>query len=73
MITGELIRLEIRPTRKTRISLERIRPGKLLASIHPGFSFFYKVEMNGEMRTCTPDANKARKVFRESCRWAVTV
>jgi hypothetical protein len=73
MVAGELVRLEVRPTRKTRVSLEKYRPGKLLASLHPGFLFFYRVEINGEMRSCTPDANKAREAFRDSCRWAVTV
>jgi hypothetical protein len=73
MITGELIRLEVRPTRKTRVVLEKFQPGALLASLAPGFSFFYRVKINGEMRSCTEDPLKAREVFRDSCRWAVTV
>jgi hypothetical protein len=68
--TGELVRLEVRPTRKDRVILERFAPGAILAAIAPA-SFFYRVELNGEMKTCTPDPLKARDVFRETCRWAV--
>ncbi len=68
--TGELVRLEVRPTRKTKVTLARHKPVWLLA-INPGVSFFYRVEMNGKMQACTEDPMKAREVFRECCRWAV--
>lgn len=73
IIIGDIMRLEIRPTRRTRIVLEKFRPGALLAALSPGFSFFYRVEINGEMRTCTNDPLEAREVFRDACQWAVTV
>lgn len=69
---GELVRLEVQPTRRNRVTLEKFRPGALLAALSPA-SFFYRVSLNGEMKTCTPDPLKARAAFRESCRWAVTV
>jgi hypothetical protein len=73
MITaGELVRLEVRPTRRDRVTLEKFQPGALLSALSPS-SFFYKVSINGEMRTCTPDPMEARAAFRESCRWAVTI
>jgi hypothetical protein len=73
MITaGELVRLEVRPTRRDRVTLEKFRPGALLAALAPA-SFFYRVTVNGEMRTCTPDPLRARAAFRDCCRWAVTV
>jgi hypothetical protein len=70
--TGDLVRLEVRPTRRDRVTLEKFQPGALLAALAPA-SFFYRVTLNGEMKTCTPDPLKARAAFRESCRWAVTV
>jgi hypothetical protein len=69
---GELVRLEVQPTNRDRVTLEKFRPGALLAALAPA-SFFYRVSINGEMKTCTPDPLKARAAFRESCRWAVTV
>ena len=74
MITGDLVRLEIRPTRRTRIILEKFKPGALLAQLAPpGFSFFYRVSLNGELKCCTEDPLEARESFRDSLRWAVTV
>jgi hypothetical protein len=73
MIAGELVRLEIRPTRRTRIVLEKFRPGQLLSALAPGFSFFYRVTLNREMKSCTQDPMEAREAFRDACRWAVTV
>jgi hypothetical protein len=70
--TGDLVRLEVRPTRRDRVTLEKFQPGALLAALAPA-SFFYRVTLNGEMKTCTPDPLRARAAFRESCRWAVTV
>jgi hypothetical protein len=70
--TGDLVRLEVRPTRRARVTIEKFQPGALLAALAPA-SFFYRVTLNGEMRTCTPDPLRARDVFRDSCRWAVTV
>ena len=73
MITGDLVRLEIRPTRRTRIILEKFKPGALLAQLAPpGFSFFYRVTLNGEIKSCTEDAMEARESFRDCCRWSVT-
>jgi hypothetical protein len=69
---GELVRLEVQPTSRDRVTLEKFRPGALLAALAPA-SFFYRVTLNGEMKTCTPDPLRARAAFRESCRWAVTV
>jgi hypothetical protein len=66
---GELVRLEVWPTRKTRVILEKLKPAWLLA-MHPGVSFFYRVEVNHDTKTLTPDPSRARDVFRESCRWA---
>lgn len=72
MVAGELVKIEVKPTRKTRVVLEKFRPGALLASLAPASSFFYRVTLNGEMRSCTEDPIKAREAFRDSCRWAVT-
>lgn len=72
MIAGELVRLEVQPTRRDRVTLEKFKPDALLAALSPA-SFFYRVELNGEMKTCTPDPVRARDVFRDACRWAVTV
>jgi hypothetical protein len=69
---GELVRLEVCPTRRDRVTLEKFVPGALLAALAPA-SFFYRVSVNGEMKTCTPDPLRARDVFRDSCRWAVTI
>lgn len=66
---GELVRLEVWPSRKTRVILEKLKPAWLLA-MHPGVSFFYRVEVNNDTKTLTPDPSRARDVFRESCRWA---
>ena len=66
---GELTRLEVWPSRETRVILEKLTPAWLLA-LHPGVSFFYRVEVNNDTRTLTPDPVRARDVFRESCRWA---
>jgi hypothetical protein len=71
--TGELVAVEVRPNRKARIILEKFAPGPILAMVAPASSFFYRVSINGDMRTCTEDPLKAREVFRECCRWAVTV
>jgi hypothetical protein len=73
IVAGDIMRLEVQVTRKRRVSLEKFRPGSLLASLAPGFSFFYRVNLNGEMRSCTEDPEKAREAFRDCCRWAVTV
>jgi hypothetical protein len=72
MIAGELVRLEIRPTRRTRIVLEKFRPGQLLSALAPGFSFFYRVSLNGEMRSCTNDPMEAKEAFQDACRWTLT-
>jgi hypothetical protein len=69
-LPGELVTLEVRPTRKDRVILEKFRPGAILSMIAPAVSFFYRVTVNGEMKTCTPDPLRAREVFRECCRWA---
>jgi hypothetical protein len=69
---GELVRLEVQPTRRDRVTLEKFQPGALLAALAPA-SFFYRVSINGEMKTCTPDPLRARAAFRDCCRWAVTV
>ena len=69
---GELVRLEVRPTRRARVTIEKFQPGALLAALAPA-SFFYRVTLNGEMKTCTPDPLRARAAFRDCCRWAVTV
>jgi hypothetical protein len=66
---GELVRLEVWPTRKTRVVLEKRQPSWLLA-LHPGASFFYTVEVNNRHEACTPDPMKARQVFRDCCRFA---
>ena len=71
-VSGELVRLEVWPSRKTRVILEKLTPSWLLA-MHPGVSFFYRVEVNNRTQAFTPDAVKAREVFRESCRWACKV
>jgi hypothetical protein len=68
--TVDLVRLEVRPTRRVRIVLERFAPGAILAALHPAVSFFYRVTENGEMKACTPDPVAAREAFREACRWA---
>ncbi len=70
--TGELTRLEVWPSRKTRVVLEKLTPSWLLA-MHPGVSFFYRVEVNHDTKTLTHDPLRAREVFRESCRWACKV
>jgi hypothetical protein len=67
--TGELVRLEVWPTRKTRVVLEKRQPSWLMA-LHPGSSFFYTVEVNNRHEACTPDPLKARQVFRDCCRFA---
>ena len=71
--TAEIVRLEIRPTQRTKIVLEKFRPGQLLSALAPGFSFFYRVSLNGELKCCTEDPLEARESFRDSLRWAVTV
>ena len=70
--TGELTRLEVWPSRKTRVILEKLKPSWLLA-IHPGVSFFYRVEVNNRTQAFTHDPVKAREVFRDECRWACKV
>ena len=66
---GDIVRLEVWPSRKTRVILEKLKPAWLLA-MHPSVSFFYRVEVNHDTKTLTPDPVRARDVFRESCRWA---
>lgn len=66
---GELVRLEVWPSRKTRVILEKLRPSWLLA-LHPGVSFFYRVEVNNVTQAFTEDPIKARNVFRDECRFA---
>jgi hypothetical protein len=69
-LSGELVTVEVRPTRKDRVILEKFHPGAILSMLSPAVSFFYRVTVNGEMKACTPDPLRAREVFRESCRWA---
>jgi hypothetical protein len=72
MITGELVKIEVQPTRLTRVVLEKFVPGPLLSSLAPAASFFYRVTLNGELKACTENPVEAREAWRDCCRWAVT-
>ena len=70
-MSRDLVKLEIRSGR-SRLVLERMVPGPLLASMHSGASFFYKITLNGSMRCMTADAEEARAIWRGCLRWLKT-
>lgn len=71
MKTGEIITLEIRKGHH-RLLLDKHEAGPILAALHPGFSFFYRVELDGKLMRMTPDALEARKSWRSLHRWLMT-
>ena len=67
----EIVSLEIRKGHN-RLLLERVVPGPILASLHGGASFFYKVTLDGSLRCMTSDAKEARAIWRGCLRWLKT-
>lgn len=70
-MSAELISLELRQGRH-RLELSRHEPGPILASLHPGSSFFYKVEIDGKLMRMTHDPLEARDAWRSLHRWLLT-
>jgi hypothetical protein len=70
-MSREIMAMEIRKGH-SRLLLEKVVPGPLLASLHSGVSFFYKVTVDGSLRCMTPDRDEARAIWRGCHRWLVT-
>ena len=49
-----------------------VDPSSILASLNPGASFFYSVDLDGSRKAFTPDSVIAREVFRDYHRWCRT-
>jgi hypothetical protein len=67
----DVVSLEIRKGR-SRLLLEKVVPGPILAQVHGGVSFFYKVTVDGSLRCMTPDREKAQAIWRGCHRWLHT-
>ena len=67
----EIISLEIKRGR-SRLILEKVAPGPLLAALHSGVSFFYKITVDGSLRCMTADRDEARAIWRGCHRWIFT-
>jgi hypothetical protein len=65
----ELIELEIRKGRH-RLIMQKVVPGPLLkAAVAAPVSFFYRITLDGSLRTFTHNALEAQAVWREDLRW----
>jgi hypothetical protein len=67
----DVVSLEIRKGR-SRLILEKVVPGPILAQANGGVSFFYKVTVDGALRCMTPDREKAQAIWRGCHRWLCT-
>ena len=65
----EIIELEIRKGRH-RLIMQKVIPGPLLkAAVASPVSFFYRITLNGSLRTFTHNPREAQAVWRDDLRW----
>jgi hypothetical protein len=65
----EIIELEIRKGRHCLI-MQKVIPGPLLkAAVAAPVSFFYRITLDGSLRTFTHNALEAQAVWRDDLRW----
>ena len=67
----EITALEIRQGRNL-LRLEKVSAGPILASLHSGASFFYRVTLDGAMWCMTSDPSEAQTIWRGCMRWLRT-
>jgi len=70
-MSREIMSLEIKQGRSL-LRLEKVSAGPILASLHSGASFFYKVTLDGAMRCMTADPKEAQAIWRGCMRWLRT-
>ena len=65
----EIIELEIRKGRH-RLIIQKVIPGPLLkAAVAAPVSFFYRITLDGSLRTFTHNSYEAQSVWRNDLRW----
>ena len=70
-MSRDIVTLELRKGH-SRLLLEKVVPGPLLAAVHGGVSFFYKITLDGSLRCMTADRDEARAIWRGCHRWLFT-
>ena len=70
-MSRDIVSLELRKGH-SRLLLEKVAPGPLLAAVHGGVSFFYKITLDGSLRCMTSDRDEARASWRGCHRWLFT-
>jgi hypothetical protein len=70
-MSRDIVSLELRKGH-SRLLLEKVAPGPLLAAVHGGVSFFYKITLDGSLRCMTHDRDEARAIWRGCHRWLFT-
>jgi len=65
----EIIELEIRKGRH-RLVMQKVIPGPLLKAAYSSpVSFFYRITLDGSLRTFTHNPKEAQEIWREDLRW----
>jgi hypothetical protein len=65
----EIIELEVRKGRH-RLIMQKVVPGPLLkAAVAAQVSFFYRITLDGSLRTFTHNPREAQAVWRDDIRW----
>ena len=65
----EIIELEVRKGRH-RLIMQKVVPGPLLkAAVEAPVSFFYRITLDGSLRTFTHNPREAQAVWRDDIRW----